>query len=190
MRSDVAARGSLASRRNRPDRRGRPAVAVLALAIWSLVVLGGSQQACWTAEPPPSIATKAPEKKPEEASSARNSTLRPAAPMSAEEIYAHASPAVVTLKVYGDSRKVTFSGSGFILVDRFAKPFQVDADAKRFAAHLIDAADVEEFQEGLLATLAPKSYCLARTLPKSISSMKLASERGIGIGLISNKSSS
>ncbi len=54
--------------------------------------------------------------------------------MSAEEIYARASPAVVTLKTYNDSHEVTFSGSGFILADRFTKPLQVDAEATIFAA--------------------------------------------------------
>ena len=72
------------------------------------------------------------------------------------EIYAHASPAVVTLKIYNDLQRCSFSGSGFILALRPAEPFEVDADAKRFAADLNDCTDAAEFVEGLRAKLAPK----------------------------------
>ncbi len=57
--------------------------------------------------------------------------------MSAEEVYAHASPAVVKLRIYNNSRFddefLIATGSGFILADRFTKPVRVDQEEKYFA---------------------------------------------------------
>ena len=135
MQCQLATRWFQTSHFHRPDGHTRQCcrgVSALVLVIWSSSAICGTQSACWTAGPP--IATTVPEKKPEESPPAHDSSPRPAAPMSAEEIYARASPAVVTLKTYNDSHEVTFSGSGFILADRFTKPLQVDAEATIFAA--------------------------------------------------------
>lgn len=158
MRCQAATLGLHTSHHHRPDShtwRWCAAVSALALALWTAVVLCGPQQACWTAEPSPALATKPLEKKPEASPPAHDASQRPAAQMSPEEIYAHASPAVVTLKICNDFHKVTFSGSGFILADGPAKPIQVDADAKRFAADQNDCADAEEFLQRLHPKPAP-----------------------------------
>ena len=74
---------------------------------------------------------------------------------SPEEIYADASPSVVSLKVYNDKGRATFSGSGFILADRPAKSVQVDVNAKRFAADLADCAKAHELVEESEDEVAP-----------------------------------
>ena len=161
MRCKLVALGFHTFRHRRPAEHGlcgRPAVVVLALATWASAVLCGSQQACWSAEPQTAIAAKPPEKKPEKSPPAQDSSQRPAPPMSPEEIFAHASPAVVTLKIYNHLHgKAIFSGSGFIVADRFAKPFQVNADAKWFAADHMDCDDAEEFYTTPASRARPKS---------------------------------
>lgn len=180
MRCQLAALGSHDHHRPvRHTRRCCPAISALALALWASVVLCGIQQACWTAEPPRAIAPEPSEKKP---APAHGSSQHPVAQLSPEEIYAHASPAVVTLKIYNDFGKVTFSGSGFILADGLAKPVQVDADAKRFAADLTDCEDAHEFVERLQAKLAAKelgSHPYPPEADRFLKARRKATERGL-----------
>ena len=76
--------------------------------------------------------------------------------MSSEAIYARASPAVVTRKIYNELAKAIFRGSGFILAELPDKAVPVDDDAKRFAADLRDCDDAHDFMESLRAKLPPE----------------------------------
>jgi len=92
---------------------------------------------------------KSPHEKPEGQPTAAATPAPPAARRSPEDLYAQASPAVVTLEILNDHGQVIGSGSGFFLSDRFVKAVSVDVDATVFAARVKDEDELGSLSDRL-----------------------------------------